>query len=61
MIAAQHIPQGTPLRMVPVPETERLLLRAPESRDHAAYAAFFADAEERDVPDGPPEVTFANS
>ena len=53
MVAAQHIPQGTPLRMVPVLETARLLLRAPEARDHAAYAAFFADAEASHFYGGP--------
>ena len=28
--------------MIPVLTTERLTLRAPEARDHAAYAAFYA-------------------
>lgn len=38
---------------IPVLTTRRLVLRMPESRDHAAYARFFADAEASHFYGGP--------
>ncbi|MFV0411439.1 MAG: GNAT family N-acetyltransferase [Paracoccus sp. (in: a-proteobacteria)] len=53
MSQAPHHPQGLPLPDAPVLETGRLMLRLPEARDLAAYAAFFADAEASHFYGGP--------